>query len=159
MNPPSLLICFATFLRMNICVSSSFASAPLKRCKFSIGFRWVMLLCSVPPIQSETSDCEKGFVRVPQAVGLNCSCRAAQVSKGNVQKTFYKTFFTTWRPRLYWPDGARQYFSHISGQPLSYLPHPAFTHLCHSQIMNGLLVLNHNKTWNEMKDCLWLVGG
>ena len=35
-----------------------------------------------------------------QSVGLYCSCCAAQVNKGNFQKTFYKTFFTTWRLRL-----------------------------------------------------------
>ena len=40
------------------------------------------------------------FLRVPQAVGLNCSCHAAQASKGNFQKTCYKTFFSTCRPRL-----------------------------------------------------------
>ena len=42
--------------------------------------------------------CEIGFLRVPQAAGLYCSCCAAQTSKENFQKTFYKTFFTTWRP-------------------------------------------------------------
>ena len=34
----------------------------------------------------------KYFLRVPLAVGLYCSCNAAQASKGNFQKTFYKTF-------------------------------------------------------------------
>ena len=42
----------------------------------------------------------KWFFRVPQAVGLSCSCRAAQASKENIQKTFNKTFFATCRPRL-----------------------------------------------------------
>ena len=41
------------------------------------------------------------FLRVPQTVGLNCSCHAAQASKGNFQKTCYKTFYTTCLPRLY----------------------------------------------------------
>ena len=56
-------------------------------------------------LQSGASGCEKSFVkcflRVPQAVGLYCSCHADQGRKGNFQKTFYKTFFTIWRPRLY----------------------------------------------------------
>ena len=37
----------------------------------------------------------KYFPKVMQAVGLYCSCCAAQASKGDFQKTFYKTFFTT----------------------------------------------------------------
>ena len=49
-------------------------------------------------VQSGASGCEKGFVkcflRVPHAVALYFSCRAAQESKGNFQKTVYKTFFT-----------------------------------------------------------------
>ena len=48
-------------------------------------------------VQSGASDCEKGFVncflRVLQAVGLYCSCRAAQARKDNFQKTFYQSFF------------------------------------------------------------------
>ena len=32
---------------------------------------------------------------------MNCSCHAAQASKGNFQKTCYKTFYATCRPRLY----------------------------------------------------------
>ena len=32
---------------------------------------------------------------------MNCSCHAAQASKENFQKTCYKTFYTTCRPRLY----------------------------------------------------------
>ena len=39
----------------------------------------------------------KCFLRVPQAVGLYCSCHAAQSSKGNFQKTYYKTFRTSCR--------------------------------------------------------------
>ena len=31
------------------------------------------------------------FLRVPQAVGLYCSCHATQASKGNFSKTYYKT--------------------------------------------------------------------
>ena len=42
----------------------------------------------------------KCFLRVPQAVGLYFSCHAAQASKGNLQKTVYKIFFTTSHPRL-----------------------------------------------------------
>ena len=49
--------------------------------------------------------CSEGFVncflRVPQAVGLYCSCHAAQASKGNFQLTCYKTSSSTCRPRLY----------------------------------------------------------
>ena len=41
------------------------------------------------------------FLRVLQAVGLFCSCHAAQASKGNVQKTQYKTFRTSGRPTQY----------------------------------------------------------
>ena len=56
-------------------------------------------------IQSGAAGCGKCFVtcvlRVPQTVGLNCSCHAAQASKGNSQKTCYKTLYTTCRPRLY----------------------------------------------------------
>ena len=55
-------------------------------------------------LQSGAAGCVKGFVTcflgVPKAVGLNCSYHAAQVSKGNFQKTCYKTFYTTCRPRL-----------------------------------------------------------
>ena len=56
-------------------------------------------------IPSGVATCSKGFVkyflRVPQAVGLYCSCHAAQESKGNLQKTYYKTFVTSCLPRLY----------------------------------------------------------
>ena len=49
--------------------------------------------------------CSKGFVnsflRVPQAVGLYCSCHAAQASKGNFKKTYYKTFRASGRPTQY----------------------------------------------------------
>ena len=38
---------------------------------------------------------------VPQTIGLYCSCHAAPASKGYFNKTFYKTFFTTGRLRLY----------------------------------------------------------
>ena len=48
-------------------------------------------------IHSGAATCRRGFVtcflRVPQAVGLFCSCNAARASKGNLQKTeslFYK---------------------------------------------------------------------
>ena len=43
----------------------------------------------------------KCFLRVPQAVGLYCSCHAALSSKGNFQKTYYKTFGTSGRPTWY----------------------------------------------------------
>ena len=43
----------------------------------------------------------KRFLRVPQAVGLYCSCRAALASKENFQKTSYKTFLQPDSPRLY----------------------------------------------------------
>ena len=56
-------------------------------------------------LQSGAAGCVKGFARyfliVPQAVGMNCICHAAQASKGNFQKTCYKTFSTNCRPRLY----------------------------------------------------------
>ena len=56
-------------------------------------------------LQSGAAGCVKGFARYfPQAVGLNCICHAAQASKGNFQKTCYKTFSTTCRPRLYQID-------------------------------------------------------
>ena len=38
------------------------------------------------------------FLRVARAVGLYCSCHVAQASKGNFQKTYYKTFRTSGRP-------------------------------------------------------------
>ena len=41
------------------------------------------------------------FLRVPQAVGLYCSCHAAQASKGNFKKIYYKTFGTSGRPTQY----------------------------------------------------------
>ena len=41
----------------------------------------------------------KCFLRVPRAVGLHCSCRAPQVSKGNFQDKFYKTFFHNLMPQ------------------------------------------------------------
>ena len=50
-------------------------------------------------VQSGAATCSEGFVKCflkfTQAVGLYCSCNAAQASKGNFQKTFYKTFSTT----------------------------------------------------------------
>ena len=56
------------------------------------------------PLQSGATGCGKGFVtcflRVPQAARLNCSCHAAQASRGNFQKTCFKTFYWTCRPRL-----------------------------------------------------------
>ena len=56
-------------------------------------------------LQSGAAGWGKGFetclLRVPPAVGLNWTCHAAQASKGNVQKTCYKTFYSTCRPRLY----------------------------------------------------------
>ena len=49
-------------------------------------------------IQPGRSGKGKSFVRciqrVLQAVVLYCSCRAAKPTRGNFQKTFYKTFFT-----------------------------------------------------------------
>ena len=49
--------------------------------------------------------CSEGFVinflRDPQAVGLYCSCHAAQASKRNSKKTYYKTFGTSGRPTQY----------------------------------------------------------
>ena len=42
----------------------------------------------------------KCFLKVPQAVGLYCSCHAAQASKANLQKTYNNTFSTSNRPRL-----------------------------------------------------------
>ena len=49
--------------------------------------------------------CFEGFVNFffesSQAVGLYCSCHAAQASKGNFQKTCYKTFGTSGRPTQY----------------------------------------------------------
>ena len=51
---------------------------------------------SASDVQSGAADRGKGFVtcflRVPQAAGLNRSCHAAQASRGNFQKTCYKTF-------------------------------------------------------------------
>ena len=41
------------------------------------------------------------FLRIPQAIGLYCSCHAALSSKGNYQKTYYKTFGTSGRPTWY----------------------------------------------------------
>ena len=50
-------------------------------------------------VQSGASGCEKGFfkyfLRALQAIELYCSCHAAQISRRNLKKTFYKTFFTT----------------------------------------------------------------
>ena len=74
-------------------------------------------------MQSGASGCEKSvvkcFPRVPRALGLYCSCRAAQVSKGNFQKTFYTTFFTTWCPRLQQSTNRKKYSVayHGSGRP------------------------------------------
>ena len=41
------------------------------------------------------------FLRVPQAVGLYCSCHDAPASEGNFQKTYYKMFQTSGRPTWY----------------------------------------------------------
>ena len=58
-------------------------------------------------LQSGAAGWGKGFVtcflRVPEAAGLNCSCHAAQATNRNFQKTCYKTFNSTCRPRLYSP--------------------------------------------------------
>ena len=44
----------------------------------------------------------KCFVKsIRKAVGLYCSCHAAQGNKGNFQKTYYKTFGESCRPRMY----------------------------------------------------------
>ena len=43
----------------------------------------------------------KKFSKSSQAVGLYCSCHAAQASKGNFQKTCYETFGTSGRPTQY----------------------------------------------------------
>ena len=63
-----------------------------------------------PYLQSGAATCSEGFVkcylRVPQAVGLYCSCHAAQASKGNFQKTCNKTFRTCCRPRLHIRDSS-----------------------------------------------------
>ena len=56
-------------------------------------------------LQSGAGTCFEGFVtcflRVPQAVGLYCSCHGPQASKGTFQTKHYKTFATSCRPRLY----------------------------------------------------------
>ena len=56
-------------------------------------------------IQSGAATCSEGFVtcflRVQQAIWLYCSCDAAQERKDNFQKTYYKTFGTNCRKRLY----------------------------------------------------------
>ena len=41
-------------------------------------------------LQYGATTCSECFLRVPQAAGLYCSCHAAQASKGNFQKTYYK---------------------------------------------------------------------
>ena len=67
----------------------------------------IMRHCSLTlnRIQSGAAGWGKGFLtcflKVPQAIGLNCSCHAAQASKGNFQKRCYETFYTTCGPRLY----------------------------------------------------------
>ena len=43
----------------------------------------------------------KYFLRAPRDVGMYCSCHAAQASKGNWQKTYYKTCWTSCRPTQY----------------------------------------------------------
>ena len=43
----------------------------------------------------------KMFLRVPQAAGQYCSCHVAQVSNGNFQKTYNRTFGTSGRPSQY----------------------------------------------------------
>ena len=52
----------------------------------------LLLTIKLFTVWSSRLGCKKGFVkycpRVPQAVGLYCSCHAAQASKGNFQKTF-----------------------------------------------------------------------
>ena len=49
------------------------------------GERGAAQVCTVP---GDAATCSEGFVyfffRVPQAVGLYCSCHAAQASKGNL---------------------------------------------------------------------------
>ena len=57
---------------------------------------------TVHQIQSGSATCSEGFVqcfiRVTQAISLYYSCHAAQASKLNFQKTFYKTFGSSCRP-------------------------------------------------------------
>ena len=56
-------------------------------------------------IQGAAAGCVQGFKkcfpRVPQAVGLYCSCCAAQASRGNFQKTLSKTLCATCCCTLY----------------------------------------------------------
>ena len=47
--------------------------------------------------------CCKMFSKSSQAVGLNCSCHAAQASKGNFQKICYETFGMSGRPTQHSP--------------------------------------------------------
>ena len=50
------------------------------------------VLSSVFSVPDGAATCSEGFVlfflRVPQAVGLYCSCHAAQASKGNFHNTY-----------------------------------------------------------------------
>ena len=55
-----------------------------------------------PMVLGGAATCSEGFVyfflRVTQAVGLYCSCHAAQASKGNFKKACYETFGTSGHP-------------------------------------------------------------
>ena len=79
--------------------------AELNHLPISPFMRSLSFLNQVSKIPGGAATCSKGFVhfflRVPQAVGLYCSCHAAQASKGNFYKTFYKTFEASGRPIQY----------------------------------------------------------
>ena len=71
----------------------------------TLGWVWLMMDDLTWYLLGRLVTCSEGFVncflRVPQAVGLYCSCHAAQASKGNYWKTHYKTRGTSGRPNQY----------------------------------------------------------
>ena len=87
------------FISRNFC-EYNFCILYLETLTLYPGCKWVDLTSGIyqvgrPLVRRGFVRC---FLRVPQAVGLYCSCHAAPANKGNFHKTYYKTFGTSGRP-------------------------------------------------------------
>ena len=100
-------------IRRSAEIAHGFASSPAAAGAFPFPCRNEKLGCQVglvlaffqlTAVHSGAATWREGFVKCfptfPQAVGMYCSCHAAQESKGNIQKTNNKILSTSCRPRL-----------------------------------------------------------